>query len=111
MNTRDHWLRREQEKIPKDLEKPGWKLVMDEGTSILKCVGGIENYRPNYLEKGLFVQKLIRHTHEQIIHLGTTSTMAAIREQWWIPKLRSLVKRTIHDCNICKVLATKPFKG
>lgn len=36
--------------------------------------------------------------------------MAAIREQWWIPKLRSLVKRTIRDCNICKVFATKPFK-
>ena len=37
--------------------------------------------------------------------------MAAIREQWWIPKLRSLVKRTIRDCNICKVFAAKPFQG
>ena len=36
MNARDHWVRREQKKIPKDSEKPGWKIVKDEGTSILK---------------------------------------------------------------------------
>lgn len=44
------------------------------------------------------------------MHLGTASTMAAVRELWWTPKLRSLVKRTIRDCNICKVFAAKPFK-
>ena len=37
--------------------------------------------------------------------------MAVIRNLWWIPKLRSLVKRTIRDCNICKVFAAKPLKG
>ena len=104
-------MRREQAKIPKDLEKPGWKLNKEEGTNILKCIGRIENYRPTYLEKGVFVQKLITHTHERIMHLETASTMAAVRDLWWIPKLRSLVKRTIRDCNICKVFATKPFKG
>ena len=44
MNARDHWVRREQKKISKDLEKPVWKLVEDEN--------------------GVFVQKLIRHTHK-----------------------------------------------
>jgi len=46
-----------------------------------------------------------------MMHLGTASTMAAIRVRWWIPKLRSLVKRTIRDCNVCKVFAAKPFQG
>ena len=68
-------------------------------------------YRITLLEKGLFVQKLVKHVHERMMHLGTASTMAAIREQWWIPKLRSLVKRTIRDCNICKLFAAKPFQG
>ena len=93
MDARDHWVRREQKKIPKDLEKPGWKLVKDEKTNILKCIGRLQNYRPMYFEKGLFAQKLVRHVHERLMHLGTASTMAAIREQWWISKLRSLVKR------------------
>ena len=91
---------REQKKIPKDLEKPGWKHNKEKGTNILKCVGRIENYIPTYLEKGILVQKLIRHTHEQIMHLGTASTMAATRELWWIRKLRSLVRKTIRDYNI-----------
>jgi len=82
MEARDHWVRREQDKTPKDLEKPGWKLVKDEKTNIPECVGRIQNYRPIYLEKGLFIQKLVRHVHEQMMHLGTASTMAAIRERW-----------------------------
>ena len=57
------------------------------------------------------MRKLVKHVHEGLMHLGTASTMAAIREQRWIPKLRSLVKRTIRDCNICKVFAAKPFQG
>ena len=113
MIARNYWVRREQRKVPNGLEKPSWKLVKDERTNILKCVGRIQNYTPTYLEKGLFVQKLVKHVHEQMMHLGTASTMAAIREQWWIPKLRSLVKRTIRDCNICHIckVFTKPFQG
>ena len=111
MNARDHWVRREQEKIPKDLEKPGWKLNKEEGMNILNCVGRIENYRPTYLQRGLFIQKLDQHVHEQIMYLGTVSTMAGIRELWWIPKVRSLLKRMICNCNICKVFAAKRFKG
>ena len=87
------------------------KLIKNEKMNILECVGRIQNYRPIYLKKGLFVQKLVRHVHEQMMHLGTASTMASIREWWWIPKLRSLVKRTIRDCNVCKVFAAKPFQG
>ena len=111
MIARNYWVRREQKEVPNGLKKPGWKLVKDERTNILKCVGRIQNYRPTYLEKGMFVQKLVKHVHERMMHLGTASTMAAIREQWWIPKLRSLVKRAIRDCKICKVFATKPFQG
>ena len=43
------------------------------------------------------------------MHLGIAGTMAEIRENWWIPRLRSLVKRHIHNCNVCKVFATKPL--
>ena len=111
MKARDQWVRRVQSHIPKDLERPGWKLVKDEETEILKCVGRIQGYNPIYLEDGLFAEKLIRHTHEQLMHLGTASTMAAIREDWWIPRLQSLVKKQVRDCNTCKVFATKPLTG
>lgn len=51
------------------------KLIKNEKMNILECVGRIQNYRPIYLKKGLFVQKLVRHVHEQMMHLGTASTI------------------------------------
>jgi hypothetical protein len=65
---------------------------------------------PVYLEDGLFVRKLIMYVHENVMHLGIASTIAEIRRKWWIPHLRSLVKRHIQDCNVCKVFAAKLLK-
>ena len=44
------------------------------------------------------------------MHLGIASTMAEVRRNWWIPRLRSLVKKHTHDCNVCKVFTMKPVK-
>ncbi|XP_028403379.1 uncharacterized protein LOC114526078 [Dendronephthya gigantea] len=35
--------------------------------------------------------------------------MSTIRENWWIPRLRSKVKKMINCCNLCKVFSTKPY--
>jgi hypothetical protein len=64
------WIRREQKYIVHDLEQPGWSLVEDPVTKVLKCQGRIPNYTPIYLEEGLFVTKLIRHVHTEVMHLG-----------------------------------------
>ena len=45
----------------------------------------------------------------ECLHLGTAKMMAAIMENWWIPKLRSLVKKTVRKCNICKVFSARPL--
>ena len=103
------WIRREQRYVTSNLERPGWSLVKDPTTNVLKCQGRIPDYNPVYLEDGLFVEKLIRHVHEQVMHLGITNTMAEIRKKWWIPRLRSLVKKHIRGCNVFKVFAAKPL--
>ena len=41
--------------------------------------------------------------------MGVANTMAAIRKNWWIPRLRSLVKKQIRESNVCKVFATSPY--
>ena len=108
-HSRDDWIRKVQGHIPEDIESSGWRLEKDEETKILKCVGRIQGYSPIYLENGLFVEKLIRHIHEQTLHLGIASTMGVIREEWWVPRLRSLVKKTKNCCHTCKVFSTKPY--
>lgn len=37
--------------------------------------------------------------------------MAKIRKEWWIPKLRSKVKKIVNTCNVCKVFKTKPYRA
>ena len=44
------------------------------------------------------------------MHLGVANTMASVRENWWIPKLRAKVKKVIKNCNIFKVYSTKPYE-
>ena len=108
-NARNYWVKRVQGKEPEVLESPGWKFVRDKETDVLKCEGRISKYRPIYINGGRFVEKLIQHCHEQTMHLGVASTMAFIRENWWIPQLRAKVKKVIRNCNVCKVFSAKPF--
>ena len=104
----DYWVKRVQKAEETCLKSPGWKLVKDDCTGVLKCEGRIKGYRPTYLPGGLLVEKLILHIHNQVTHLDVTNTMASVRENWWIPKLRAKVE-VIKNCNICKVYSTKPY--
>ena len=108
--ARDRWIRKEQADLEPDLESPCWKLVTEESTGILKCKGRIPGYQPTYIEGGVFADKLIRHIHNDIKHLGVASTMAAVREEWWIPQLRSKVKKIINSCYLCKVISAQPYR-
>ena len=35
--------------------------------------------------------------------------MAVVREEWWIPQLRSKVKKVINKCYLCKVFSAQPY--
>ena len=105
----DYWVKRVQKAEETRLKSPGWKLVKDNCTGVLRCEGRIKGYRPIYLPGGLLAEKLILHIHNQVMHLGVANTMVSVRENWWIPKLRAKVKKVIKNCNICKVYSTKPY--
>ena len=107
--AKNRWVRKEQADVKPNLENPGWRIVKDEVTNVFRCKGRIPGYEPTYIEGGEFAKKLIRHVHEEIKHLGIANTMATIRENWWIPKLRSKVKRVINTCNVCEVYSARPY--
>lgn len=107
-DAEERWVKRVQSDVNVELENPGWTIVKDD-RGILRCKGRITGYQPIYLEKGVFTDKLIRHVHKEGLHLGIPNTMAAIREKYWIPKLRSKVKKVINDCAKCKTFSTKPY--
>ena len=105
------WVRKVQRDVREKTVAPGWRLVKDEETGILKCNGRIAGYQPIYLHADQFVEKLITDTHEKIMHLGVANMMAAVREHWWIPHLRCKEKKIIRRCNTCKVYSTKPYEA
>ena len=78
-SAKNNLIKREQRNIPPDLQTSGFELTKEEGTGILKCKGRIQGYQPTYIVGGMFAEKLIRYTHEQILHLGIVNIMAEIR--------------------------------
>ena len=57
------------------------------------------------------VKLIILHFHQQERHAGTAHVITAIRQHFWIPKLRQLVKSTIRsDCYHCKRYVHKPYR-
>ena len=40
--------------------------------------------------------------HEQTIEEGVQTTRSQVRERFWIPRLRTLVKSVRYECNTCK---------
>ena len=95
-HAKDRWIKKVQRSTSPSLQAPGWDLVKDN-RSILRCSGKIPGYNPIHIERGLFGEKLIAHAHELIMHLGVANTMAHIRTEWWIPKLKSKVTKVINQ--------------
>ena len=77
---------------------------------VLECRGRIQGKFPVYLPAdALFTRKLVQRIHVETLHGGVTLTMAAIREEYWIPKLRKLVKSVRSACWGCKRFQASPL--
>ena len=70
---------------------------------IYECRGRIQaDYLVFIPNKSVLAEKLVEEAHLQTIHGGVTLAMVKIRDQYWIPILRQLVKRIIKKCYGCK---------
>ena len=61
-------------------------------------------YNPVLLRKGnKFTSLFIKHSHGQVQHIGTGTTLNYLREQgMWIARGLTAVKTEINNCTICK---------
>ena len=66
---------------------------------IYKCDALIQgDYTVFIPNKSVLTEKLVEEAHLQTIYGGVTLIIARIRDQYWIPTLRQLVKRIIKKC-------------
>ncbi|CDW60604.1 hypothetical protein TTRE_0000899301 [Trichuris trichiura] len=57
----------------------------------------------------MVVDLLVKNQNEKQMHAGTEHTLATLRQNVWILKARSTVKRIVRACVICKRFASSPF--
>lgn len=50
-----------------------------------------------------FSAMMVKHQHEQNAHQLVDATIAAVRTKYWIPRIRSLVRKVSHACERCRI--------
>lgn len=67
--------------------------------NILECRGRIEGDYPIHLpDNHVFTPALVDQTHTATLHGGVNMTIAKIRERYWVPCPRQLVKTVRQKC-------------
>ena len=79
---------------------------------LLECRGRVQGLYPIYLPaESLFTERLVMHCHKSTLHGGVIQTMTEVRENYWIPRLRQLVKRLRFNCRGCKKFQAIAFNS
>ena len=76
---------------------------------IYQYQGIIQGDYPIYIPRNSKLAEIVQHFHKKTFHGGIVLTMTAVRDQYWIPKLRHLTKIIIRNCYGCKRYHIKPY--
>ena len=84
-------------------------LFLDKG-ELIHCGGRIYNAPASKLAKFPYLQpsnhpftKLtIYAVHKKCLHVGVNSTLTAIRQNYWVPSTRQLIRKLLRHCVICR---------
>ena len=117
--SKEFWVLYEQAfmKHDKDFEKKktSLNLFYDE-RDVLRIktrISGIEDFTfgrrfPVLLRNDSHFTKLvILNVHEEISHMGVSTTLNTIRNSYWIVRGRQTVKKVLKNCFICKTIQGK----
>ena len=58
-----------------------------------------------------YVLLLIQECHRKVFHNGVRETLNLLRQCYWVPRGREMVKKVIRSCILCKRLEAVPFKS
>ena len=87
------------------------KLEKDED-GILRYVSRVPGYYSIFLPRECVLTSLVvLQVHKQMLHRGVSVTMCCMRETFCVPKLRSLTKKVIQNCDVCKRYREKPISA
>ena len=98
------WMLHAQSQGTENMEEDRLSLNLQRNKDgLLECRGRLPSPYPIYIPgTTTFAEKLVQHAHKATLHGGVGLTMAKIREEHWIPRLRRLAKKVIRQCYGCK---------
>ena len=109
------WIKRVQRR---DKETTGYPQISEQlnlkpnAEGVMTCHGRIQGQTPIYLPSSeRFTEKLVHQVHCETLHGGVALTMAAVRERYWVLKLRSLIKSVRSKCYGCKRFSATPARN
>ena len=125
------WIKNEQRKFfHKELnnlqcksKKPAPTLIRQldlfiDDTGIIRCTGRYKYSTLPYQRKypillpkdSVFTKLLIEDRHKRMNHSGLKTTLTEIREEFYIPRGKRLIKYILNRCITCRKITAKPFK-
>ena len=91
-------------------------LYIEPSDHLLHCRGRIDKSNaatakfPILLPRNHhFTKCLVLRIHSQVMHGGTAETLARLRETFWLPKGRQVIKQQLAKCFTCRYLLAKTY--
>ena len=116
------WVKEAQTHLMKCAQFNNWKrqlgLFLDpEG--VWRCGGRLSNADFPYMTRHPILlprdhpltKLLVLKAHARVFHNGIKETLTEVRAKYWILKGRSLVKRILHKCLVCKRFEGRPYSA
>jgi len=93
------------------------RLFLDKG-GLIRCGGRIHNAPVSELvkfpyllpTKHPFTNIIVYAAHQKHLHAGVNSTLTAIRQSYWIPSARQLIRKLLRHCVICRKTEGRPYQ-
>ena len=85
-------------------------IFLDKDMGLLRCKTRTQNSLLDFATtnpillptESSFTALLIKDTHERLLHAGKSQTVAAIRAEFWVPRLTKLTSRLLGKCIACR---------
>ena len=92
------------------------RLFLDS-KGFIRCGGRIHNAPLNEVTRFPYLlpskhplsQLIIFDIHVSLYHSGTSATLTALRQTYWIPSARQYIKSLLRKCVVCLKVTGKPF--
>ena len=114
------WVKEAQSHLVEHQQFNCWKKQLSlfiDREGVWRCGGRLSNADVPYMTKHpIFLSRdhhltelLVLKAHERVLHNGVKETLAEFRARYWMVKGRSLVKKLLQKCSICKRFEGRPY--